>query len=317
MVTSLTLFNSVFDNKTNKRMDFSDFNKFEELLYNVSKLKGYKPVKGEKLKGKPSPLISPAIYKDGTTRANANVIEWSGWAAIDVDEHKFEGDLESELYDRYGEWYYVCYSTASSKPEHPKFRLVFPLSCSVPADKIKHFWYALNSELESIGDRQTKDLSRMYYVPADYPGANNFIFTNKGNYIDPYSLMEKHAYIEKSNVGMIDKLPKAIREAIIKERANKLTNTDFHWTSYSNCPFVSKKMIGDYMSISDTGWYHKMYQLMVSVASAAVRKGYPITSKEIAILCRQLDLETGNWYGSRPLEKEADRALEYVMRNNI
>ena len=317
MEISLTLFESVFDNKTNKRMDFSDFEQFEKLLYNVAQEEGYKPTKGEKPKRKPSPLISPAIYKPNTTRANENVVAWAGWAAVDVDDHKFEGNLKDELRNRFGQHYYVCYSTASSTSDAPKFRLVFPLTGAVEQQKIRHFWYALNAELGSIGDKQTKDLSRMYYVPANYPGANNFIFTNVGDYIDPYQLMGKHEYVEKQNVGMIDKLPASIREALLKERANKLTNTDIRWTSYRDCPFVSKKMLDDYASISGTGWYHKMYQLMVSIAASAVRQNYPITAKEIAVLCRQLDLETGNWYKSRPLEKEADRALEFVMRNTI
>jgi len=26
-------------------------------------------------------------------------------------------------------------------------------------------------------------------------------------------------------------------------------------------------------------------------------------------------METGNWYKNRPLDKEADRALEYVYKN--
>ncbi len=316
---SLTLFNGVYDNLTDKRMDFSDWDKFEKLLYNIAQQPGIKPKKGEKLpKGvKASPLISPAIYKPGTTRANDNVISWAGWAAIDVDDHKFEGNLKDELYSRFGVWYYVCYSTASSTVDRPKFRLVFPLKSAVPADKIRHFWFALNTELESIGDRQTKDFSRMYYVPATYPDANNFIFSNVGVHIDPYELMSKHPYAEKTQSGVLDKLPAKIREALIKERASRLTNTDIRWTSYHNCPFVSKKMIDEYQSISATGWYHKMYQLMVSIASSAIRQNYPITSKEIAILCRQLDLETGNWYKSRPLEKEADRALEFVMRNAV
>ena len=317
MEISLTLFDSVFDNKTDKRMDFSSWEKFEALLYSVSKEEGYKPVKGEKPKRKPSPLISPAIYKPNTTRANDNVVAWAGWAAVDVDDHKFEGNLKDELRNRFGQHYYVCYSTASSTSDTPKFRLVFPLTSSIEGTRIRHFWYALNTELGSIGDVQTKDLSRMYYVPANYPGANNFIFTNIGDVINPFDLMSKHEYVEKQNVGMIDKLPPAIREAILKERANKLTNTDFHWTSYRDCPFVSKKMLDDYANISGTGWYHKMYQLMVSIAASAVRQNYPITAKEISILCRQLDLETGNWYKNRPLEKEADRALEFVMRNTI
>jgi hypothetical protein len=298
-------------------MDFSTWEKFEALLYNISKEEGYKPAKDEKQKRKPSPLISPAIYKEGTTRANDNVVAWAGWAAIDVDDHEFKGNLKDELASKFGNWYYVCYSTASSTVDSPKFRLVFPLTAQVEGARIRHFWYALNTEFDSIGDKQTKDLSRMYYVPAQYPGANNFIFTNVGDIINPFDLMQKHEYVEKQNVGMLDKLPPAIRDAILKERASKLTNTDIHWSSYHNCPFVSRKMIDDYVSISKTGWYHKMYQLMVSIAGAALRQNYPITAKEIAILCRQLDLETGNWYKNRPLEKEADRALEFVMKNFV
>jgi hypothetical protein len=58
-----------------------------------------------------------------------------------------------------------------------------------------------------------------------------------------------------------------------------------------------------------------MYQIMVALASNALKNKYPITAQEIAQLCRELDMETGNWYENRPLEIEADRALEYAYRN--
>ena len=59
-----------------------------------------------------------------------------------------------------------------------------------------------------------------------------------------------------------------------------------------------------------------MYRIMVATAGSAIKKGYPITAREIAEMCRQLDIETGNWYTGRPLEVEADRAVEYAYRNN-
>jgi hypothetical protein len=58
-----------------------------------------------------------------------------------------------------------------------------------------------------------------------------------------------------------------------------------------------------------------MYQIMVATAGNATSKQYPITAAEIASLCRELDLENGNWYENRPIEKEADRALEYVYKS--
>jgi hypothetical protein len=58
-----------------------------------------------------------------------------------------------------------------------------------------------------------------------------------------------------------------------------------------------------------------MYQIMVAVAGTAVKNQYPITANEITNMCREFDMDTGNWYENRPMNKEADRALEYVYRN--
>ena len=153
MEVSATFFKSIYDNKTNRNMKFNSFSQFEKLLYKLSEM----PRKGKK----DAELISPASYVDDTTRANKNVLDWSGWTAVDVDDHEFKGNLKDELYNRFGSLSYVCYSTASSSDNHPKFRLVFPLSKPVESVKIKHFWFALNKELGEIGDGQTKDLSRM------------------------------------------------------------------------------------------------------------------------------------------------------------
>ena len=306
---SLTLFKSIFDNKTDKRMDFTSYAQFEGLLFDLAQQK-----REDK---KSAPLISPATYVEGTTRANDNVIGWAGWCAVDVDEHVFDGDLEKELIDRYGKWNHIVYSTASSTQEHPKFRIVFPLSIHVPAEKIKHFWFALNKELGDIGDPQTKDLSRMYYVPGKYKGAYNFIFNNFcGVDMNPYEIMAKHNYVEKYNTSLLDNLPPSIRKAMLAHRKNEMVNTNVSWSNYKDCPFVNKKMVKEYNEITDTGWYTKMYAIMVSIAGNAIRSKYPITAQEITTLCKEIDFENGNWYKSRPFDKEADRAIEFVYGNN-
>ena len=305
---SLTLFKSVFDNKTHKRMDFTSYAQFEQLLFELSRSK--------RKDKKSAPLISPATYKPDTTRANDNVKGWAGWCAVDVDEHIFEGDLEKELQNKYGLFNYIVYSTASSTKEHPKFRIVFPLSNDVPKDKIKHFWFALNKELGDIGDPQTKDLSRMYYVPGQYEGANNFIFNCfTGTDMNPYDIMAKHNYVEKYTTTLLDNLPPSIQKAMLAHRKNEMTNTTITWNNYKDCPFVNKKMVKEYNLITDTGWYTKMYGIMVSIAGNAIRKKYPITANEITILCKEIDFENGNWYKSRPFDKEADRAIEFVYGN--
>ena len=304
---SLTLFKSIFDNKTEKRMNFTSYHQFERLLFDLAQQK-----REDK---KSAPLISPATYKENTTRANDNVLGWAGWTAVDVDEHVFDGNLEQELLDRYGKWNHVVYSTASSTLEHPKFRIVFPLTIHVPKEKIKHFWFALNKELGDIGDPQTKDLSRMYYVPGKYKDAYNFIYNNfNGVDMNPYEIMSKHDYVERSG-SLIDNLPKEIRKQVLAHRKSEMTNTNVSWSNYRDCPFVNKKLVKEYNEITDTGWYTKMYSIMVSIAGNAIRKKYPITAQEITTLCKEIDYENGNWYKSRPFDKEADRAIEFVYGN--
>ena len=308
MGISLTLFNSVFDNKTNKRMDLTDWEQFVDLLFQLSKVKR----EGKR----DAQLMSPAIYKPDTTRANVNVASWAGWAAVDIDDFIIEGDLKNDLFNRFGFWEYVCYSTASSTVEAPKFRVIFKLGRTVSDDEIRHFWYALNTELESVGDRQCKDLSRMYYIPGDYKDAHNFIFANNADSIDIDSLLAKHSYVDKKpGSSFLERLPDALRDQVSSYRKEQLTNTDIHWTGYRDCPFFPKKLAIEYQTINNTGWYYKMYQIMVATAGNATSKKYPITAQEIATLCRELDSETGNWYENRPIEKEADRALEYVYKN--
>ena len=305
---SLTIFKSMWDNTTHKRMDFDSWEKFSELLFSLSKVK---------LKEKKSAqLISPAIYLPNTTRANKNVVCWGKWAAVDVDTWKCEGDLYDNICNRFNDWKFICYSTASSTVAQPKFRLVFSLDRYVQNTDIKHFWHALNTEIESMGDRQTKDLSRMYYVPAEYYGSNNYIFGNTGNDIDVNSLMNKHPYVsKKSGNALFDNLPEDVQAQLIEYRKEQLNNTSIKWTNYHDCPFVNKKLVIEYKSISESGWYHKMYQLMVSIIANATKQKYPITIYEVVSLCKQLDCETGNWYENRPLDKEAQRAIEYVYSN--
>ena len=304
-----TLFTGVYDNKTDKVIELPSFEHFENALYKMSE----KP----RDKKEDSELMSPATYIPNTTRANDNVLNWAGWCAVDVDDANIAVDLKDYVATKVGNNYCICYSTASSTELFPKFRLVFPLTEYVQRENIKHFWYALNKELGEVGDIQTKDLSRMYYLPAKYKDKYNFIFTHTGSYMDPNVIMSKHEYVEKSGNTMFDKLPKAMQDAMMEHMKNKLTNTQVKWTSYKDCPFFPKQLEEQYRTISGSGWYHKMYQIMVALAGNAIKNNYPITATEIAYLCRELDIDTGNWYEKRPLDKEAERALEYVYKNQF
>jgi len=305
---SLTLFRNRYDNKTRKTMSFETWEEFVHLLFMLSEKPDTKAT---------APLISPATYQEGTTRSNKNVELWGKWAAVDVDDFDISADeLRETLLERFGHWDFVCYSTASSTVDRPKFRLVFNLMETVHKDLIPKFWWALNTEVGDIGDKQTKDLSRMYYVPAKYDGAHNFIFSNSGRPIDVDYLVAKHPYKEKEGKSFLDRLPDHLQKAVVEHRKSQMENNTYSWSSYRDCPFFPRRLAMEYKCITDTGWYHMMYKIMVATAGSAIQKGYPITAREIADMCRQLDIETGNWYTGRPLEVEADRAVEFAYRNN-
>ena len=52
----------------------------------------------------------------------------------------------------------------------------------------------------------------MYYIPAKYDNAFNFIFSNSGNYIDPDMVMNKHPYRQKSGNSFFDRLPEDMQK---------------------------------------------------------------------------------------------------------
>ncbi len=305
---SLSIFKNVFDNKTHRRMDFSSFAELESLLFTLSKKKGQKGGRDS------SPLISPAVFKSSTTRSNDNVLGWGSWCCIDVDD--FTGTIDAVL-EPLKQYYYVCYSTASSRKDKPKFRVVFPLTDMVPASRIKEFWHSINNLALGVVDAQTKDLCRMYYVPAQYPDADNFIFKNDGEFINPFSLMQQfpsHANSRKKK--FIETLPKPLQKEVINYRKNQLDNV-VTWKSYRDCKFFPQTLGKEYITnagVENGGNFFRLYRIMVAIAASAIKDSYPITSMEIVELCREIDADCGSIYKARNMESEAEHALNFALK---
>lgn len=307
MIT-VTMFKSPFDVDTKHQIRFETFDKFEKWLYRLSKLPMMKPKKEEFIDVHHAPLISPAVYTEGSKRLNASVTAWGGWAALDVDD--FTGSVDD--IDTNG-LHCVVYSTASSTPDHIKFRMVFPLTEEVKKEDIPNFWYALNRRIGGLGDEQVKDLSRMYYIPGTYPNAYNFIKTIKGDFINPLVLIRDYPLPKKpTSTNLLDLLPSDLKEEYIRKKIGECTKT-VTWNSWEDCPFINDDLVAEYRSIVGTGWYHKLYIIMVSTACNAFKNKYMITANELANLASQIHLSTRGWPTKRKLEKEAERAIEYAL----
>lgn len=311
-----TLFKSAYDNKTHRRNSCKTFGGFVSILQKMSKI----PLESKKK----APTISPAIYlKDTVFRRNVNVSAWGGWCALDVDTHDYTSENLQQSIESFCEGYkYVCYSTASSTLEKPKFRLCFETDRYIDKDEIRNFWFALNSQFNSLGDKQCKDLSRMYFVPANYKNAYNFFFANlNGAPLNVSDLIKKHPNNESNSSAQsfLDRLPKDLQERVIAHRKKmvEVNSKKYQWSSYRDCPFVNKTVLNEYLSIANidnTGRYSMIFKIMVSIALSAIKKDYPIEAHEIVELIRQIDLDTTNRYEKRALDVEANRAIEYAYK---
>jgi hypothetical protein len=58
-----------------------------------------------------------------------------------------------------------------------------------------------------------------------------------------------------------------------------------------------------------------IYKIMTSIACNAIKKRYPISGPQIAEMIRDLDMDTSRLYQKRPLNTEADRAIEFAYKS--
>ena len=133
----VTIFKNQYDNKTHRRTSFQSW-----LDFTVSLRDSYMK-SGEKGGANSSPLITPSVFDVGTTRSNKSVLYWSSWCCVDVDDN-IDGVTDSEslrewLKNRFGQYDYIVYNTASCREDSIKFRIVFRLDEQVENARIRAF----------------------------------------------------------------------------------------------------------------------------------------------------------------------------------
>ena len=106
-------------------------------------------------------LWSPVEYDAGTTRGNRNV-RFVEALVVDMDSEAFDDARLDGL-----EWF--AYSTYSHRLDDPHYHLVLPLAEKVPASLWRMVWSELHDRIGLIGDPQTKDPARIFYLPQHAP----------------------------------------------------------------------------------------------------------------------------------------------------
>jgi len=118
-----------------------------------------------------SPLVSPAVYKEGGRRNNQDVIGFAGWFAIDIDKGACSLQAASDLC-REAKVSHVIWTTTNHTDASPRFRIAFPLDRDVERDETALFWKGAHIWFKEWGDVSTKDPSRMMIAPANWLGTN-------------------------------------------------------------------------------------------------------------------------------------------------
>jgi putative DNA primase/helicase len=106
-------------------------------------------------------LWSPVEYDPGTTRGNRNV-RFVEALVVDMDGEAFDHAQLDGL-----EWF--AYSTYSHRLDDPHYHLVLPLAEKVPASLWRVVWQELHDRIGLVGDPQTKDAARIFYLPQHAP----------------------------------------------------------------------------------------------------------------------------------------------------
>lgn len=121
-------------------------------------------------------LWSPVEYYPDTTRGNRNV-RFIEALVVDMDGESFREARLDGL-----EWF--AYSTYSHRDDDPHYHLVLPLAERVPAGLWRAVWQGLHERLNLVGDPQTKDPARLFYLPQHAPDQTFEFHEGRGALLD-------------------------------------------------------------------------------------------------------------------------------------
>ncbi len=295
-----------FYSNTAQKCEVNGWNEFVSTMQAMSTVSGYKPSMGDY--ERTQPLISPAIYGDNTKRINDNVVGWD-MVMMDIDDGI---DNLERVVSHFNAFEYIIYSTANCTREKLKIRVCIPLNKNAPKKSLHGIWFALNEWCSGILDKQTKDKSRMHYIPAMYTNKgsdyNHIFLVNKGITLDWEALCSKFpAPPEKDKFKVVNPLRDLKRKVFLSNNTQPSTNIQD-----ANCPFVYQKMIDEYRLTPAGGHHGAIYKFMVKMCYNAQKINYAISVDELADMAKQVDDLDGGFYDEKKLLGNAVDALNYT-----
>jgi hypothetical protein len=130
----------------------------------------------------------------GLPRANKHVIAAH---AMGLDIEDCTEQQVADICKKLARWEWILATThkhgAIAAHEDPdkrsRVRVVLPLQEPIPKKLHKFAWEALNSLCQSLVDKQTRDISRLFYLPSTFDLTKAFSFHNEGLWLDAQQLV--------------------------------------------------------------------------------------------------------------------------------
>ena len=222
------------------------------------------------------PALYPTVYADNSFRKiKENVIGYGAWTAVDID-HVMTLDELRQFYNTHildG----CIFTTTSHQKDDPRVRGVFLLSREIDPSEFDDFWYAINELFERKIDQQTKNINRIYYVPAKW-NVNSIFELVTGKPLDVDKLLNDYP---NTNTNI------AISNDVVKSKIDKIREKlQSHGTQWKHEIAITDSMISRFRSSREGG---RLFRLEVAIAKRALWMGHPITAADVESIALAFD----------------------------
>ena len=247
------------------------------------------------------PALYPTVYADDAFRKSKdNVIGYGSWTAVDIDHVMTFDALKAFFLEHHLDG--CLYTTTSHSMEDPRVRGVFLLNREIELSEFDEFWYALNEFFGKTLDPQTKNINRIYYVPAKWN--DDALFERViGKELDVDALLCKFPYPYKDIV---------ISSEIVKSKIDHIrSNLKPTGSSWSADNAITEAMTSRFLSSREGG---RLFKLEVAIAKRALWMRYPITASEVESIALSYDKITTGKRRQNTLQ-EAQHALSIAEQS--
>jgi len=261
------------------------------------------------------PLVSPAVYAEGATRLNTNVLGFGGWYALDVDDGRVSVDQAIQIMEAIPSDF-VIWTTTKSTVDAERYRIAFPLDRFVTAEEMRTFWHGAHHFFGGISDTQTKDPARIFNVPATWEGSDARFHSRAQGDVVSVDEMLTYAPVQAPTAPVTVSTTDLARLRRALAGQGKMISTN---DQIGSSKVVNSRLVDEYLALPKGAHHTGLYTFMAKVASRSLFLGFEIEPEQLVGYARQMDqlslVKTNPQRWSRILG-EAKSALAWARQNH-